>query len=111
MMTHCGHCGHELDADEQGWLTCPTGCRWNGVEWVAGSGIWGRVWLDCRSLEDWTPNAPREAWRKVEIVDNYEIGGQRRLSVRILEGPDQGRVVNELSPGNLRHGPPAPRPR
>ena len=56
--------------------------------------------LDCLSLEDYEPHK-RQAIRRVRIVESYNFDGSSRVSVRILEGPETGRVVNSLSPKNL----------
>ena len=58
--------------------------------------------LNTASLEDWYPKMPAEILRRVEVVERYEYDGRSRLSVRILEGPEVGRVVSGLSPSNLR---------
>ena len=60
------------------------------------------LYLNTISLEDWKPKQPDERWRRVDVVDRYEFDGRPRVSVRILEGPEKGRVVTGLSPGNLR---------
>jgi hypothetical protein len=57
--------------------------------------------LNCTSLEDWYPGQPAVTLRKVEIVDRREFDGAPRVDVRILEGPEAGRIVTGLSPGNL----------
>lgn len=58
--------------------------------------------LNTVSLEDWTPNQPPERWCAVAIRRRYEFDGQPRVEVEILDGPEAGRVVSGLSPGNLR---------
>ena len=58
--------------------------------------------LNTISLEDWTPGQPDERWCAVEVVERYDFDGMPRLKVRVLEGPEVGRVVSGLSPGNLR---------
>ena len=58
--------------------------------------------MNASSLEDWYPGQPAEAWREIEVVERYYFDNVPRLSVRILEGPERGRVVSGLSPGNVR---------
>ena len=60
--------------------------------------------LDTSGLEDWAPSHPAERWCRVEILERYEFDGRPRLRVKILEGPEKGRIVSGLSPGNLRSG-------
>ena len=62
-----------------------------------------RLLLNTISLEDWVPNQPDERLCEVEIESSY-IGdnGVERLNVRILEGPEKGRVVQGLTRGTLR---------
>jgi hypothetical protein len=60
------------------------------------------LYLNTISLEDWTPGQAAERWCRVTIVERYSFDGESRLKVRIEEGPEAGRVVSGLSPGNLR---------
>ncbi len=60
------------------------------------------LYLNTLSLEDWAPNQPDQLWRRVEVVDRYDFDGRPRVSARILEGPEKGRVVTGLSPGQLK---------
>jgi ribosomal protein S28E/S33 len=59
------------------------------------------LYLNCTSLEDWHPGQPAVIMRRVEVVDRRTFDGAPRVDVRILEGPETGRVVTGLSPGNL----------
>ncbi len=59
------------------------------------------LYMNTVSLEDWYKGQPTEAWRRVEIVEQYEWDGRQRVSVRILEGPEAGRVVSGMSPGQI----------
>ena len=60
------------------------------------------LYLNTISLEDWAPKQPAARWCRVTIVERYSFDGAVRLKVRIEEGPEAGRVVSGLSPGNLR---------
>lgn len=60
------------------------------------------LYLNTISLEDWTPGQPAERWCRVTIADRYSFDGAPRLKVRVEEGPETGRVISGLSPGNLR---------
>ncbi len=60
------------------------------------------LYLNTISLEDWTPGQPAERWCRVTVVERYSFDGVPRLKVRIEEGPEAGRVVSGLCPGNLR---------
>ena len=62
----------------------------------------GILYLNTISLEDWQPKQPTERWCGVEVIERYHFDNAPRLKVRILEGPERGRVVSGLSPGNLR---------
>ena len=58
-------------------------------------------YLNTISLEDWRPRQPAERWCRVEVLERYYFDDRPRLKVRILEGPEKGRVVSGLSPSNL----------
>lgn len=60
------------------------------------------LYLNTISLEDWVPKQPAERWCRVTVIDRYSFDGSPRLKVRIEEGPEAGREVTGLSPGNLR---------
>lgn len=60
------------------------------------------LYLNTISLEDWKPKQPDERWCRVEVVARYDFDGRPRVSARILEGPEKGRVVTGLSPGQLK---------
>lgn len=57
--------------------------------------------LNCASLEDWYPGQPATILRRVEVIELRTFDGAPRVDVRILEGPEAGRIVTNLSPGNL----------
>ena len=63
-------------------------------------------YLNTLSLEDWAPGQPDEIWRKVEVTETYTWDQVPRIKIRILEGPEKGRVVSGLSPSNLRESKP-----
>lgn len=107
----CLHCGRKFEDHSCVENRCPGPARsqFLATRWRALKVDAGRAWLNCASLEDWDPRrgrAPAETWRPVEVVERYEFDGAPRLRVRILAGPEAGRVVSGLSPGNLREAPP-----
>lgn len=63
------------------------------------------MFLNCTSLEDWYPGQPAVTMRRVRVVDRRAFDGAPRVDVEILEGPETGRIVTGLSPGNLREQP------
>lgn len=63
--------------------------------------IWTEIRsLDCVSLEEWEPKKT-QAIRTVEVLEHYTTDGSPRITVRILEGPERGRIVTGLCPNNL----------
>ena len=61
-----------------------------------------RGMLNTAALEDWYPGQPAEILRRCTVIERYEFDGRPRLRVRIDEGPEAGRIVNSLSPSNIR---------
>lgn len=61
-----------------------------------------RFELNTVSLEDWAPGQPDERWCAVEVVERYSWDGRERLRVKVMEGPEVGRVVSGLNQTNLR---------
>jgi len=59
------------------------------------------MFLNTLSLEPWKPKQPDYIFRRVEVVKRYAWDGKQRVEVKILEGPEKGRVVSSLSPSNL----------
>jgi len=45
---------------------------------------------------------PDEILRQVRVAEVYDWDGLTRYAVKILEGPEKGRIVSGLSKSNLR---------
>lgn len=53
-------------------------------------------------IEGWYPNRPAEVLRKAEIIGIHEYDKVPMISVKILEGPEQGRILTGLTRSALR---------